>query len=80
MKVYKHTTAWDFLCEESWQCDSLKQAVFNAVNVKKLKLKLNEYVDEAFCNETYVSRTQLNDFLRFHSNDILKAIGLEDYI
>ena len=83
MKVFKNTTAWDFLYGESWECDNLKNAIQSALcdgkKSAELEQKLNAYIDDVFLDE-HVSRTSLNDFLRFYYDDILKAIGLEEYV
>ena len=81
MKVFKEITPWDFLFKDSWECYGLKEALVNALHDKlNPRESFNTYVEEAFSNEQSVSQTQLNDFMRFYSDEILKAIGLEEYV
>ncbi len=81
MKVFKEMTPWDFLFKDSWECDGLKESLKNALHDKKsVEQSFNAYVEEAFSNQQCAYQTQLNDFMRFYPDEILKAIGLEEYI
>ena len=81
MKVFKETTPWDFLFKDSWECYALKESLNHALHDKKsVEQSFNAYVEEAFSNQQCTNQTQLNDFMRFYPDEILKAIGLEEYI
>jgi len=73
MKVSKEYTPYEFLENESWECETLLERI----DMANMEEEFNDYVEEQFDGQC-PTETELNDFLRFNEDEICEALGIDD--
>lgn len=71
MKIIIETTPYDFLKNDSWECEYLAEII----DKHDCKDSFNTCVEEYF-NGQIPSKTELNDFMRFNLDEILDWLGI----
>lgn len=73
MQIYREVSPYQFLMNDSWECDDLKSKIEEA-GVSDLDF---DSVVEEYFSEASVSETKLNDFFRFEAETLLSALGID---
>ena len=72
MTITREISPYDFLMNESWECESLRNEIY-AADIDSDDF--DAYVEEVIGEEC--SATSLNDFFRFNEDEILEYFGLK---
>ena len=72
MKIVREISPYEFLMNESWDCETLR----NEISAGDIKCEdFDAYVEEVIGEEC--SETSLNDFFRFNEDEILEYFGIK---
>ena len=72
MTLTREISPYEFLMNDSWDCESLKNEIY-AADIDSDDF--DAYVEEVIGEEC--SETSLNDFFRFNEDDILEYFGIK---
>ena len=72
MTLTREISPYEFLMNDSWDCESLKNEIY-AADIDSDDF--DAYVEEVIGKEC--SETSLNDFFRFNEDDILEYLGIK---
>ena len=72
MTIKYETEPIDFLRDDSWECDDLYDDIVNSGK----ETEFNDLIEEVFPNGA--TKTELNDYCRFNSQDIREMLGISD--
>ena len=72
MTLTREISPYEFLMNDSWDCESLKNEIY-AADIDSDDF--DAYVEEVIGEEC--SETSLNDFFRFNEDDILEYLGIK---
>ena len=72
MTITREISPYDFLMNDSWDCESLRNEI-SAADIDSDDF--DAYVEEVIGEEC--SETSLNDFFRFNEDDILEYFGIK---
>ena len=72
MTITREISPYEFLMNDSWDCESLKNEIY-AADIDSDDF--DAYVEEVIGEEC--SETSLNDFFQFNEDDILEYFGIK---
>ena len=72
MIIKYETEPIDFLRDDSWECDDL----YDDIVTSGKETEFNDLIEEVFPNGA--TKTELNDYCRFSSQDIRDMLGISD--